>query len=305
MREASMNHAGVDAGCSLTKVAFRTGFVYDNDETWFFRSTADRSPEMIAKELMERKINELNVCGINKLHPAFNNFVINRLAGDPIATEIKLQARGARKLLHIQGHKIKEFLLVSIGTGTSYTFVKDKSETRFPIGNSLGGGFLRGLSHLLHISINNWNPSKSDLEKLDSLDFLVQNILPETEKTPLGRLLVSNFGNVRPDSPITDGELARALINTVAVAVSRDIAMLQLIGNLTKENKILGLLGLLMKMSGLTKHGNVVIIGTTVEKCGALRELLGEHCERHLKLTPIFPQNASYALAMGSYLMKK
>lgn len=300
-----MNHAGVDAGCTLTKVAFKTGFYYDNDETWFFRSTADYSPEMIAKELMERRIYELNVCGINKLHPAFDNFVINRLAGDPIATEIKLQARGAKKLLYIQGHKIKEFLLVSIGTGTSYTFVKGEAEARFPMGNSLGGGFLRGLSNLLHISINDWNPSDSDLESLGSLDLLVQDILPETKNSPLGRLLVSNFGNVRPGSPIMDGELARALINTVAVAVSRDIAMLQLIGNLTKKSKILGLLGLFMKMKGLAKYGNVVIIGTMAEKCGVLRNLISWHCQKHIKISPIFPQNAAYALAMGAYLMKK
>lgn len=121
-----MKHAGVDAGSSLTKVAFK-----NDDGNWIFLSTADHNPAAIARELANRGITKLNVCGINKLHPAFQNFKINRLPGDPIDNEIKIQANGAREMLRDGGYDTKKFLLVSIGTGTSYTFVQKKPQPDF------------------------------------------------------------------------------------------------------------------------------------------------------------------------------
>lgn len=292
-----MKHAGVDKGSSLTKVAFK-----DNDGNWIFLSTADHHPSAIARELANRGITELNVCGINRLDPTFQDFKINCLPGNPIDNEIKLQANGVREMLRDAGYNIKKFLLVSVGTGTSYTFVQEKTATRFPIGNSLGGGFLNGLAHYLHIGNELWNPCDA-LSDSDSLDLLVKDLMPVTSGTAMGDIMVANFGKIKTRSSAGLNAIKTALLNVVAIAVSRDITILNLISGLTGKHAILYVIGTLLKMRG--KNNATVVIGSAIQRSANLRKMISSHCKKHLNIMPIFPDNAAYALAIGAYFMNK
>lgn len=294
-----MKHAGVDVGCSLTKVAFK-----DEKGAWVFYSTADHSAEWIAERLLEEKITRLNVCGLNHVPDAFQCFEIRRSPSDAaakIAEEIKLQSAGAKELLRQSGNRLDEFLLVSVGTGTSYTFVNKKSQWRFPVGNPFGGGSLQGISYLMNIA-DFWELA-ADLEEVPTLDLLVKDVAPNFAGSSASELVVSSFGKVGLRTSATPKEAAKTLLHAVATAIGRDIAMLSIFGGLMKENKFLGFLGLVGKFAGIIKQ-KVVIIGTTVARCPALREMITVICQKHLKITPVFPEHGAYALAVGSFLEK-
>ena len=268
-----MKKAGVDLGSSLTKVAFR-----NSEGAWVFLSTADYSLEFIAEELTKNGITELNVCGINKLPENFTSFKIIRPSGNLIDNEIKFQAIGAHELLRLDGCAKKDFLLVSIGTGTSYTFVSGAVATRFPIGNSLGGGFLRGVALYMNIGADLLSLDPCFASDQESLDLLVKDLITETKGTPIGELVVANFGKIDYSNIPSLKAKQKALINVVATAISRDIIILNMLRGLASE---------------------IVIVGSVVQKCLMIREMLASNCKQHLGITPIFPENSAFALAVG------
>ena len=292
-----MKKAGIDVGSSLTKVAFK-----NDDGVLVFLSTADYSLEFIIQELKRNGIEELNVCGINTLPENFNSFKIVRPSGDLIDNEIKFQAIGAHKLLTNSGYDRKDFLLVSIGTGTSYTFVNGATATRFPIGNSLGGGFMRGLAHQLNIENGLWDLECDTLSDVESLDILVKDLISGTAGAPIGELIVANFGKIDRDKVASIQAKQRALINVVATAISRDIIILNMFRGLTSKYAILWLIGFLLKMN--SKSNSIVVIGSVVQKCSVIREKISANCKKHLGVTPVFPENSAFALALGCMCSK-
>ncbi|MBU1179963.1 hypothetical protein KJ885_03395 [Patescibacteria group bacterium] len=290
--------AGVDIGSTLTKVAFKTG-----KGEWMFLSTSNCPLSYIAEELYEHRVTRLNIGGIGQLDESvFGGFEINRLPGDPIVNEIQLQARGTRELLKLGGHDIDHFLLVSIGTGTSYTFVQKDKAKKFPIGNSVGGGFIRGLARGLNIDdADIWNPLENRFADVETLDLLVQDVLPSTKEQPLGKLIIANFGKLDSREKADQRELQKTLVNMAAAVIARDIAIFKIIYGLTEKHKLLYLAARLLKLRGLMD--NIVIIGTAVSSCCALREMLSAYCNGFLQTNPIFPPDSAFALAVGSYYM--
>lgn len=159
---------------------------------------------------------------------------------------------------------------------------------------------MHGLAHHLHIGNELWRPCDA-LSDSDSLDLLVKDLMPKTSGTALGDIMVANFGKIISHHGLN--AIKKALLNVVAIAVSRDIAILNLIGGLTGKHAILYVIGTLLKMRG--KNNATVVIGSTIQQSADFREMISTHCKKHLNIEPIFPDNAAYALAIGAYLMNE
>lgn len=270
--------AGIDLGLTHTKAYW----LKDGQET--FLSTADGNPNL-EERLREAGVTKLCVAGANVLPTALEAFPVERYHLDPIESEITLQTFGARKLLENDGVRLRHFLCVSIGTGTSYTAYDDDGARRFPYGSAVSGGTVEGLMHLLAARKMPLDLHTELGGSRANLDLTLGEAVPATKDTPLENLVVSHFGTAKrvPPSKIDDA-LPRALaslINMVATSTVRDLMILDMV-------------------EGFSKFDDVVFVGTAVARTPALRETLAAWLTFAGK-NAHFPARGEYALAVGAY----
>ncbi|MBI3633864.1 MAG: hypothetical protein HY226_06290, partial [Candidatus Vogelbacteria bacterium] len=234
------NVAGIDFGSSCTK------FVWQRDPDHYgnagldrliFSSTADKTIEEIVVDLQKSNVTMAVATGINIDNETNLNKLLGwrttivRPTGDHIDSEISLQAHGAIELLNQVGpSKFRNFLLVSIGTGTSYTFVdwngswatKDFGKVeRFPLGNAVGGGFIKGVLELAGAGIKTEHIHSTLLDVI--LDIKIKDLDSSFAGTPMGELPVAYLGNAKHDSNKQD--IMQAVTNCVATTIFRDILL--------------------------------------------------------------------------------
>ncbi|HII15652.1 MAG TPA: hypothetical protein HA362_05040 [Nanoarchaeota archaeon] len=253
--------AGVDFGTTLVKAVW-------NNRDYRFASTADYGFDEIMAEMKADGIRQINAAGINTAE--LQGFEIHRKQGDIIENEIKMQANGARELLRVSGSPLEKFLLVSIGTGTSYTFV-DKTIEKCPFGNSISGGFMLGLGKLL--GAKDCKDIETRAMSAEAMDLKIKDIAPEKAGTFEGELVIASFGKKN----ITLNDAFASIVHTVAVATVRDVA---LIGR---------------------DFNNVAYIGTPIGKNKVLKNYL-EAYTMAIGRKPYFPEKGEYSLALGAFL---
>ncbi|MHA1336713.1 MAG: hypothetical protein ACTSPW_13385, partial [Promethearchaeota archaeon] len=138
------NNYGIDIGYSLTKIAY-----IENN----YIILREFSTNYVLEKLIQ-KINEiikedicLNFTG-GKSYEIFN--FLSKSYNSILIDEFKANIRGTEALYLLE--KKKNFpsnaIIASLGTGTSFTLIKNNEFKRL-IGTALGGGFLLGLSKLL------------------------------------------------------------------------------------------------------------------------------------------------------------
>ncbi|MEY4744933.1 MAG: hypothetical protein RL272_878 [Candidatus Parcubacteria bacterium] len=261
--------AGIDCGTTLVKAAWFKG------EELQLASLPPESFDVAAARMRADGVDSARVTGVGPRPAGLP--AIREADGDPIADEIALQAGGVRWLLERGGRPSGEFLLVSIGTGTSYAFVTRDGVERFPLGNAIGGGFIAGLARLLGVGdIRDVGALAMDSEPFD---ILVKDAMPSAAGTPQGEFVVAHFAKARDADDGT--ALCRAcasLLQTVAVTVVRDLMLFGMQRKMPKD---------------------AVIIGTTVAAFAPLRRML----ESYVPLTgmdPHFPKLGEFAAAIGA-----
>ena len=277
-------YAGVDFGSSLTKFAW-----YKDDKLCFATPNYKRKLDLIVSEMITDGVKSAIATGINDhdraaLAPIQ---IFDQILGDQIQNEIELQARGARKLLEIEGKTLDSFLVVSIGTGTSYTFVRDEKIERFPFGHALGAGFIDGVLTMASIgrgSADDPNLTAFGPYRAEIMDTLIEDVSKKMKGTFVGSLPIAHFGKM------DGGGMRDAIvtaINCTATAVVRDIAMFAM-------------------MPEWLPPKDVVFLGTITERSSALREILEHKFVSLGQNFPnwnhqlIFPRNATYAGALGA-----
>src|SRR3989344_1390796 len=269
-----MTKAGVDFGSSLVKV------VWKENNSYQYLSTVDCSLKKIAYSMAQADVTQINVAGIGYSPERAKEFSsygmkVKVFEGDPIKNEIDLQAKGTRQLLE---QKINNFLLVSIGTGTSYTLVQGENSTKFPFGNSLGGGFINGLGKVLGAA-NYKELATRSLEGV-SLDLHIKDMIPEKAGTFEGELAVANFGKGNTDSEKAGAY--KSIVNTVAVATIKDILVMGMIPQFQVPS-------------------DIIYIGSTVSHTPLLLNILQAYSFAVGK-TPHFPKQGEFALALGAMI---
>ncbi|MFH1536877.1 MAG: hypothetical protein ABID45_02750 [Patescibacteria group bacterium] len=249
--------AGLDLGTTLIKIC------YKKNKKYYFKSFNYQEMNKLIKLLKKEKIDEANIVGINKLPKQLNFLKIKPKRGlsspsNLIDTEIKTQVRGLKKISRLP----QDMLVVSIGTGTSYTRVNKNRIKKIELGNSLGGGFILGLAKLL--KYENWDVLTSKAKKGDhkNVDIYYKD------------LIVSNLGNLTKSSSKND--IAAGIMHTVAVMIWTDIM-------------------------NISQDKNIVIIGGSLNNNFCLQKLLKNYLTKS-KRQVYFIKNGEFASSLGALL---
>ena len=256
--------AGLDLGTTLIKIC------YKKNNKHIFKSYNYLEINKLIKLLKQNNITELNIVGINKIPEQIKNLAIkgegenghsrpqiNKLHNNLINNEIKTQVKGLKKISRLPS----KFLLVSIGTGTSYTRVNKNSVKKIELGNSLGGGFMLGLAKLLNFKNFNNLASAAKKGNHKNVDIYYQD------------LIVSNLGNLKKTSSKND--IAAGIMHTVAVMIWTDLMNI-----------------------GIDK--NIIIIGGALKNNSCLQKLLKNYLTKS-KRKVYFIKNGEFANCLGAF----
>ncbi|MCS7075114.1 MAG: hypothetical protein NZ455_00290 [Bacteroidia bacterium] len=267
--------AGFDVGSTLIKV------VWQEDNHWQFDSTAHQPLDVLLRNLQRKQITQLHITGIGLNYlPLINGFELRKRKGDVIMAELLNQVAGVNYLLAQQGKShIQDYLLVSIGTGTSYTRVRGASVRKFPLGNALAGGFLYGMSKFLGYNRYTDFLNIAKEGKLENVELLLKDKIAETASKPEGNLLVAHLAKAQPHSSKSDVQMG--FLNMIAISAIRDIVLIDLVP----------------EFSGFKQ---VVCIGSSIENDNPLKSLL-IHYQDFIQKELVFVQHGAYANALGAY----
>ncbi len=290
--------AGIDFGSTLTKVAYlgldgKYRLFSTSEDLWWsedrWRSEADDESSPQQQLRLNLKIGHVTgarATGIGKRW--IYGIPLAEPQGDRIADEIALQADGVKRLLAAQKTFLGErFLLVSVGTGTSYTLVSAVEAKRFPLGNPSGAGTVAGQLSLIYPD------GSTDIKNLGELasagrtcDLLVKDVLESDKETPRGEFVVSHFakaGGVPGSDQRHDTSpeaVCGSFVSTLATSVVRDAWMI----------------------AQIPEYGpfqEIVVIGTVISRTAPLREQIIRAAPM-LGLRANCPENGEYAAAIGA-----
>ncbi|WP_170138900.1 type II pantothenate kinase [Oceanobacillus chungangensis] len=259
---------GIDAGGSLIKVAyeengeliFKTFSEVDILLTWL----KDLSPDA-----------ELYLTGGKSAH--LHKFVRHR---SHLKEEFQAIIDGTRFLLEQEQESLPDnFLITSIGTGTSVFHVAGESHNRL-FGSGIGGGTLMGLGMLISGKVKFHDIiALAESGNRQHSDLLVKDIYTPGDAPLLGDLTAANFG--------------KAHLNAQATNEDHLASLIQLIGE-----TIISLAGQAAVATGSEK---IVFVGRTLNENEPLKKVLSSF-QAMLPYEPIFLDNGAYVGAVGSLI---
>jgi len=273
--------AGLDVGSSLVKAVWKRG------DDYHFASTADYSLQSILTSMKHDGVQDILRVGngllseeslTHTIDQAGAHFNVRSLPGDPIDNEICLQASGARELLKDERQPLDSFLLVSVGTGTSYTFVSQETYRLFQFGNSLSGGTLWGEAKVL--GFGSYDAFAASAGQGTPQHLLYKHLFPALDRTIRGEFVVSSGGRLDEESSLEDQCATK--VSAVGIATLRDILIL---GDIPP----------------FSSTPDIVYIGSTINRTPLLKGMLAGYSAA-LGKKPHFPKNGEFALALGAYL---
>jgi type II pantothenate kinase len=261
--------AGIDAGGSLIKIVYQ-----ENGRMHFKKFSVNKLYSAIAWLKTVAPLLKVSITGGKALA------IQNRYFQDSIVIpEFQATCEGARFLLAKENKNIEEtFLVVNIGTGTSWHVVNGDKAERI-LGSGIGGGTFKGLGSLL-TKIQDYQLLTVLAEEGNkgNVDMLVKDIYEEAESPINGDLTAANFAKGKRLSHSEADRLA-ALSNMIAETIC------------------------LLTSQAATIHqvNSVVIIGTAIIGNPSLKNGL-EYYLNMLGLTSVFLEKGEYCGAIGAYL---
>lgn len=261
--------AGIDAGGSLIKIVY-----VENQRMHFKKYPITEMDQAISWLKLVAPAAKVVITGgrahaIQKKH--FPQSVI--------IPEFQATCEGAKAFLAEEEKKMTDpFLLVNIGTGTSWHVVNGEKYERI-LGSGIGGGTFTGLGSLL--------TSKKDYKLLSVLanegekgkvDLLVKDIY-ESAETPInGELTAANFAKGKKGNH-TEADRMASLSNMIA------------------ETIVL----LTMQAAAIHQVQNVVFTGSTIVGNPSLKIGL-DYFLNMVGISSIFINKGEYCGALGAYL---
>jgi type II pantothenate kinase len=259
--------AGIDAGGSLIKIAYE-----ENKKIHYKKYSISEMDLAISWLKMVAGNIKVGLTG-GKANLIKKAYFPNGL----IIPEFQATCEGARLFLLEEGKNTDEpFLLVNIGTGTSWHFVNGKKYERI-LGSGVGGGIFTGLGSIL--------TAEEDFHRLTVL-------ANEGEKGNVD-LLVSDI--YESDEPPIDGNLTAANFAKGSKVKHTEADRMAAITNMIVETIVL----LTLQAAALHKTNRVVFIGSTLIGNHSLRKGLKFYMNR-LGLSAEFLGNGEYCGAAGA-----
>jgi type II pantothenate kinase len=265
MRESlQMKKAGIDAGGSLIKV------VYEEQKRMHYKKYQIGELDQVVSWLKMISPEQVALTG-GKAEYIKQQYFPHAV----VVPEFQATCEGALFFLNVK--RENPFLLVNIGTGTSWHVIKGEHYERV-LGSGIGGGTFTGLGSLLTTS--------SDYIKLSELaangdkgnvDLLVKDIY-ESSDTPInGELTAANFAKGKKIEQSESDKMA-SLSNMIAETITL----------------------LTLQTAGLHSIKAIVLIGSTLTGNPSLKKGL----DFYLKMVGLsfeFLANGEYCGAMGAY----
>lgn len=267
-----MNHntVGVDAGGSLIKI------VYEENGMLHFR---------------KHQIVELNnVLSWLKVFSANKKIVLTGGKAGKIKAEFFPEAEiidefsaaceGAKYLMKKENIVLEEkFILVNIGTGTSWFAIESNKFERV-LGSGIGGGTFMGLACILAKTVDfSEIVALSAKGNRGTVDLLVRDIY-EPEEPPIpGDLTASNFAKTATAGESSSADQMAAVINMIAETITL----------------------LTVQTAALQKTTKAVFIGSTLAGNEPLSTSLDFYC-RMSGLESIFLPEGEYSGALGAQM---
>lgn len=270
-------HAGIDAGGTLIKIAYRCA---DTDAI-YYRSFSSRELKTTVVEWIRTHLDTANLC-ITGGRAAKLLSLLKCSAKEIV--EFDATCRGIQYILEQENKKRIQggFVLTNVGTGTSIHYIENEEHERLG-GTGVGGGTLIGLSMLLTgVSDFDTIVKESKFGKRNEIDMKVSHIYEGGQPPIMGDLTASNFGNVdRFDlAKVHDrADLLAAVVGLVGETVAT----------------------ISVQAAAQCGTKQIVFIGSSFANNDPLVETVKSYT--HYKgATPYFPQYGQYSGALGALL---
>ena len=263
------NTAGIDAGGSLIKM------VYQENERMHFKKFPINEQDSAISWL------KLSVPSLRVSLTGGKSTVIQKkyFPESMIIPEFQATCEGTRFLLKAENKTIGEnYLIVNIGTGTSWHVVKGDKVDRI-LGSGMGGGTFTGLGSLLS-KVRGYRQLTVLAEEGNkgNVDMLVKDIYESAESPVNGELTAANFAKgIRLNH--TEADRLASLSNMIAETI------------------------VLLTSQAATIHQvkSAVIVGSAIVGNHPLRQAL-EFYMNMVGVTAVFLGKGEYSGAIGAYL---
>lgn len=261
--------AGIDAGGSLIKIVYQ-----EKGRMHFKKFSITKLDSAISWLKTVAPSLKVSLAG-GKAMAIQNKY----FQGSKLIPEFQATSDGARFLLAKENISIEEnYLIVNIGTGTSWHVVKGDKTERI-LGSGMGGGTFTGLGSLL----------------TQVQDYQLLTVLAEEGNKGKVDILVKDIYE-SADSPI-NGELTAANFAKGKKLNHTEADRLASLSNMIAETIVL----LTSQAAAIHQVKSVVIIGTSIIGNPSLKRAL-EFYSNMLGLTTVFLEKGEYCGAIGAYL---
>lgn len=266
-----MRKIGIDAGGTLTKVA------YQEDGHMHVKTFSNQKQEEMLQWL-QLIAPEAELCLTGGRSAGLQKNLQQKITQ---IDEFQAIAEGTKFLLHEEKSTCpEEFILVSIGTGTSIFHVNSERSERL-LGTGIGGGTLMGLGNLLTVT-NDFHELVELAAEGDTAmgDFLVKDIYEAQEAPLLGELTAANFGKAATKTALPSDDFMASLVRMIGETI------------------------ILLSSQAAAAHQvkKIVFAGSTLDGNKPLRDVLSSFREI-LPYEPVFLEKGAYAGAVGALLM--
>ncbi|GAM13359.1 type II pantothenate kinase [Mesobacillus selenatarsenatis] len=264
------NMIGIDAGGSLIKIAYE-----ENGRLNFRKQPIGEMDDVLGwlKLVSSNKRVSLTGGRAGKIKAEF-------FPESEIIDEFTAAFKGANYLMMKEGlPSVGKYLLINIGTGTSWFKIEGEHYDRV-LGSGIGGGTFMGMGNLL--------AEPSDFTSLVSLsaagekgnvDLLVKDIYHPEEPPIPGDLTASNFAKTEAISSSSAADKVSSVLNMIAETITL----------------------LTVQTAALHNTKRVIFIGSTLAGNKPLQECLDFYCKMS-GLEPTFLQNGEFSGAIGALL---
>jgi len=242
---------GIDVGSTLIKAAVPAiGGIK-------FLSTKDMSKETLIQKLISMGVTHANVTGIGVYDLPFK---FARAMGNPVANEVRTQLIGTRYLLkswnytdycEVPALTPKDYCLIAMGTGTSFTNVTGDYHQHLPYGSCLSGGWLNKIANHVFTDRTTYSTDETTIRTMDgyaqvalkdkmiSDDLRIKDVL-KTEDDQFNELVIAACGKLPPPWPSKNyPAIALTLINSIVLDTFSRLLMYRHFNEVRSDNVVL------------------------------------------------------------------
>lgn len=277
--------AGVDFGSTNVKAHW----IKPSGEKMHL-STADVSRKSLVQVLQHEGVTDIVAAGVGSTS-GFEAFAHHRALDNPHLAELRLQALGARKLIESMDHVplADTYMLVSIGTGMSFTLCDGVDRFTPFLGSAIGAKTLDALCGTIGgCKAIDTRLSSEELRK-KSDDLMLVEAVPAVRGTHYEHFVAAHFYKTKvPHRKKSSGYF----VSAVNMLVTHVAQMLLLHDQNPKCRMQLDGFDLLVQ--------DVVILGMLPARSHVFRSKLEDMLAKTQKRM-ILPPHAEYALAVGAY----